>query len=371
MPISRMKRSSFLLTLLGITIILSAGVRLATLLDRRREWLPWPISPADVIGSDSESLQKAANLLHPGDVLSIGAGTYAMKNSLFVPSGTTVRGVAGRTILRKMSGVESQLSEDADYGDTFLTVEQPEKFHVGMGVSIVDDVRNSGWDISVASVAAVKPPYVIISPMTIRDYDHSQHHARIANTFPVLCAIDAENVVLEDLIVDGNRAENNYMNGCRGGAIYMYRVRNIIVRRCTARNYNGDGISFQISDGVQVIDSDSYGHSGFGIHPGAGSARSLVKDCRIHDNGNIGLFLCWRVRHGNFVNNVITNNGQYGISIGHKDTDNEFVGNTIAHNGVTGVYFRKDTLENSGSRNFFRNNQVLDNGNAHEGYGFT
>jgi hypothetical protein len=150
----------------------------------------------------------------------------------------------------------------------------------------------------------------------------------------------------------------------------MYRVRNVTVRRCTARNYNGDGISFQISDGVHVIESESFGHAGYGIHPGTGSVGALVKDCRMHDNGDIGLFLCWRVRHGRFENNVIENNGHYGISIGHKDTDNEFVGNTIAQNGVTGVYFRKETAENSGSRNGFRNNRVLNNGNAREGYGF-
>jgi parallel beta-helix repeat protein len=325
--------------------------------------------PADVIGSDSASLQKAADLLHPGDTLSIGAGTYRMENSLFVPSGVTVRGVPGKTILRKSAGIESSLVEDGDYGETFLAVADPQKFHPGMGVSITDDTLHSGWDISVSSVASVKPPYIIINPMTVRDYDRERQHARITNTFPILCAIDAANITFEDLIVDGNRAENKYIDGCRGGAIYMYRVRNVTVRNCTARNYNGDGISFQISDGVQVLNSESYGHAGYGVHPGTGSVNALVKECRLHDNGDIGLFLCWRVRHGRFENNVIENNGHYGISIGHKDTDNEFLGNTIARNGFSGVYFRKETPQNSGSRNVFRSNKILDNGNAHEGYG--
>jgi len=359
------------LPLLGTMLFLSAGCTTRTVAQPTSRIVTIAQSgPADVVGSDSESLQKAANLLRPGDVLSIGAGTYAMENSLFVPSGVTVRGVPGKTILRKARGVESPLTDDADYGDTFLAVAEPEKFHTGMGVAIVDDTLKTGWDISVTSIASIKPPYVIVNPMTVRDYDRRQHHARMVSTFPILCAIDAANIVLEDLIVDGNRTENDYIDGCRGGAIYMYRVRNVTVRRCTARNYNGDGISFQISDGVHVIDSESYGHAGYGIHPGTGSVSSLVKDCRMHDNGDIGLFLCWRVRHGRFENNVIENNGHYGISIGHKDTDNEFVGNTIAHNGLTGVYFRKETAENSGSRNVFRNNKVLNNGNAHEGYGF-
>ncbi|HYM11947.1 MAG TPA: right-handed parallel beta-helix repeat-containing protein, partial [Bryobacterales bacterium] len=166
------------------------------------------------------------------------------------------------------------------------------------------------------------------------------------------------------------RAENGYIDGCEGGAIYLYRVRNVTVRHCTARNYNGDGISFQITDGVQILDSESYGHAGYGVHPGTGSARALVKGCRMHDNGDIGLFLCWRVRHGRFEDNIIEGNGHYGVSIGHKDTDNEFIHNTIARNGFAGVYFRNETLQNSGHRNTFRDNRVVDNGSSREGYGF-
>ena len=325
---------------------------------------------ADVVGSDSAALRKAASLLRAGDTLVIGAGTYQMDNSLVIPSGVTVRGAPGKTILRKSRGVESLLAEDGDYGETYLPVEQPEKFHPGMGVSILDDTLNSGWDISVSTVAAVEGRALRIDSMTLRDYDRGRLHGRVRNTFPILCAMDAENVVFEDLIVDGNKDENAYIDGCRGGAIYLYRVRNAMVRNCTARNYNGDGISFQITDGVQVLNCESHGHTGYGVHPGTGSARPVVKDCRLHHNGRVGLFLCWRVRHGQFTGNAIEDNGQYGISIGHKDTDNEFLNNTIVRNGFSGVYFRKESFPNSGHRNTFRNNKVLDNGDARAGYGF-
>jgi len=324
---------------------------------------------ADVVGADNAALQKAASLLKPGDTLSIGPGTYEMHNSLFVPSGVTVRGSVGKTILKKSRGVESALIEDGDYGERLLPVAEPEKFRPGMGIAVMDD-SSSGWDISISTVAAVKPPYLVIDPMTVRDYDLERQHARVRNSFPILCAINAEKVVFEDIIVDGNRAENAYIDGCRGGAIYMYNVRDVTVRNCTARNYNGDGISFQITENVSVLNCESYGHAGYGIHPGTGSARPLVKGCRIHHNGGVGLFLCWRVRHGRFEDNIIQENGHHGISVGHKDTDNQFLNNTIARNGSSGVYFRKETLKNSGHRNTFRNNKVLDNGNPREGYGF-
>ena len=325
---------------------------------------------ADVTGTDNEALQKAVGLLRPGDTLSIGPGSYTMNNSVFVPSGVTVRGVPGQTILRKSSGVESALTQDGDYGETALTVAEPEKFRPGIGISVLDDKLNSGWDISISAVTAVDGRTLRINPMTLRDYGAAELHGRVRNTFPILCVMDAADVVLDGITVDGDRVENGYLDGCRGGAIYLYRVRNVTVRNCTARNYNGDGISFQITQNVKVQNCESYGHAGYGIHPGTGSEAPVVENCRLHDNGDIGLFLCWRVRHGRFANNTIENNGHYGISIGHKDTDNEFTGNTIARNGVSGVYFRNETFLNSGHRNTFRNNKVLDNGSQKSGFGF-
>jgi len=325
---------------------------------------------ADVIGNDNVALQKAANLLRPGDTLLIGEGVYTMNNSLLIPSGVTVRGVAGKTILRKSAGVESALADDGDYGETGLRVVEPGKFKPGMGIAIKDDKLSSGWDISIASVTGVEGDLLRVSPMTARDYDHEQQHARVNNSFPILCVIEGHDVVLEDLTVDGNKAENKYLDGCRGGAIYLYRVKDITVRNCVAHDYDGDGISFQITSNVKVLNCESYGHTGYGVHPGTGSERPTIENCRLHDNGQVGLFLCWRVRHGRIAHNTIESNGKYGISIGHKDTDNEFEDNTVTHNGFTGVLFRNETFSNSGHRNTFRSNRILDNGDAKEGYGF-
>jgi len=126
---------------------------------------------ADVIGNDSAALQKAAGMLQPGDTLSIEPGTYEMDNSLFVPSGVTVRGVAGKTILRKSRGVESALAEDGDYGESALMVENPKAFRPGMGIAVLDDAQSSGWDISISSVTGVEGRMLRLGPMTLRDYD--------------------------------------------------------------------------------------------------------------------------------------------------------------------------------------------------------
>jgi parallel beta-helix repeat protein len=262
------------------------------------------------------------------------------------------------------------LVEDGDYGESQVRVAEPQKFQPGMGISVTDKRFNSDWDVSVSTIKSIEGNSLRIDPMLLRDYSAEEHHAVIRNSFPVLCAIETVGVVFEDLIVDGNKAENDYVDGCRGGAIYIYRSKNAIVRNCVAQNYNGDGISFQVTDNVQILNCESCGHTGYGAHPGAGSTHTAIEGCRIHDNGQVGLFLCWRVRDGRFERNSFEGNGEYGISIGHKDTDNVFANNSISGNGKAGIYFRKETFKNSPHRNTFSGNKVLNNGGAKEGYGF-
>jgi len=326
---------------------------------------------ADVTGTDNVALQKAADMLRPGDILEIGPGTYRMENSVFIPcSDVVVRGTPGETVLKKGPGAGSKIVDCGDYGESVLVVAEPEKFKPGMGISITDDRYRSGWAVTVSSVAKITGDTLHLTQMTLRDYNYETGNAKVENTFPILCAVDQKNVTFEDITVDGNRDENPYfLDGCRGGAIYLYKSTDCTIRNCVARNYNGDGISYQITDNVKVIDCVSYGNTNYGIHPGTGSPNSEISNCHFHHNDRIGFFLCWRVRYGLFHDNLIENNGLYGISIGHKDTDNLFENNTIRNNGFSGVYFRKETFKLSGHRNVFRNNKIQDNGNTDRGYG--
>ena len=326
---------------------------------------------AEVIGADNIALQQAADMLKPGDTLVIGPGTYRMDNSLFIPcSDVVVRGTPGETILLKGPGPASKVVDGGDYGEDVLVLAEPEKFKPGMGISVGDDNYSGDWAITVTSIASMSGDTIRLKDRTLRDYDYETKNARVESKFPILCGIGVKNVTFEGITVDGNKAENPYfIDGCRGGAIYLYQSTDCTIRNCVARNYNGDGISFQITDNIQVQNCESYGNTNFGIHPGTGSPHAQISDSHFHNNDSIGFFLCWRVRYGHFTNNVIENNGNYGISIGHKDTDNLFANNTIRNNGFSGVYFRNETFKLSGHRNVFRNNTILDNGDAKRGYG--
>ena len=135
--------SSLPFAALGLASVLSGSPRTVTVAQS---------GTADVVGKDNVALQRACQMLKPGDTLQIGPGTYEMHNSLFVPSGVTVRGTPGKTILMKSRGVESALTDDGDYGEKILRVAEPEKFRPGMGIAVVDNQLKDGWDISISTI---------------------------------------------------------------------------------------------------------------------------------------------------------------------------------------------------------------------------
>jgi hypothetical protein len=135
------------------------------------------------------------------------------------------------------------------------------------------------------------------------------------------------------------------------------------------RSYNGDGVSFQQSNDVVVRNCVSEENASLGFHPGSGSQRPLVEHCVASRNGEDGLFLCWRVRHGVFQDNVLDGNGRFGISIGHKDSDNRFLRNKIRLNDEAGVCFRNETEAMAGHRNRLEANVIENNGVTKEAPG--
>jgi hypothetical protein len=113
---------------------------------------------------------------------------------------------------------------------------------------------------------------------------------------------------------------------------------------------------------VSVSNCEAYGNAFHGIHLGTGARRGRVRYNRTHNNGQDGLFLCWRVQEAVYEKNQSWGNDGDGISLGHKDTDNLFLENVISGNGRAGIFFRDETEANAAHRNVFRDNKIEDNG---------
>ncbi|MBE7502140.1 MAG: right-handed parallel beta-helix repeat-containing protein [Verrucomicrobiales bacterium] len=317
---------------------------------------------ADFVGSDHRVLQAAVDYVAGlgGGTVTIGPGTYGMADSLHLRSGVTVRGTRGQTILRKADGVSSPLAVDGDYGEEQITVVDPTGFRVGGGVAIWDRGAG-GFHTTVARITGRRGDTFSIDKPLNADCMVDQG-ATAATVFPVVSGYDLEGVVVEDLIIEGNRANNPWLNGCRGAGIFLYRGHGTVLRRCVVRDYHGDGISFQQSNDVVVEECLCEANANLGFHPGSGSQRPALRRNVARGNGEDGLFLCWRVKYGVFEGNVLEGNGRFGISIGHKDTDNLLRGNQVRSNRQAGVFFRLETEGMAAHRNRLEANLIENNG---------
>jgi hypothetical protein len=108
---------------------------------------------ADIVGADNRALQAAVDYIAGlgGGTVEIGAGEFVMHDSLHLRSFVTVRGVEGKTILRKAKAAESPLALDGDYGEEQITVINPDGFKVGYGVAIWDS-QSGGFHTTVARI---------------------------------------------------------------------------------------------------------------------------------------------------------------------------------------------------------------------------
>jgi parallel beta-helix repeat protein len=322
------------------------------------------ILDGDIRGNDHRALQAAVDYVGSlgGGTVSIGPGRYEMRNALVLRDNVRVVGVPGKTILAACDGFRCRLAADGDCNQREITVDDASRFRVGDGVAVADKHSASGFGVTTATITArVNATTFRISRPLYFDYLVSRN-ATASLAFPVVGGWQVKNATVEGLTVTGNRAKAEPLDGCRGAGIYLFECSGVTIRNCTVREYNGDGISFQVSSDVVVENCVTEDNAGHGLHPGSGSSKPVVRDNRSTGNGQDGMFVCWRVQHGLFLRNDLNGNVRAGISIGHKDSDNRFLDNSAQRNGSAGLVFRSETEAMGAHRNVFERNRFLDNG---------
>ncbi|MHB0961346.1 MAG: right-handed parallel beta-helix repeat-containing protein [Pirellulaceae bacterium] len=321
---------------------------------------------ADIMGNDNRVLQAAVDYVGNlgGGLVEIGPGEFLMRDALHLRHRVTVRGAGAQTVLKKDREFRSPLAADSDFGEAAITVQNSEGFAVGHGVYVASDTQRHFLGVC-ATVLNARANYFTLSRSMNADIMMNDG-GFAATVFPVISGYNLEDARVENLTVDGNRAENpTKVDGCRTAGIFLYRGDHCVISNCFVRDYNGDGISFQQSNDVVVDGCVVERCTGLGLHPGSGSQRPTVRNCSAVGNGEDGFFFCWRVRGGVAEGNRLENNDGHGMSIGHKDSDNVVRQNTIIGNKQGGVYWRAEREPMAAHRITFENNTVRDN----EGWG--
>lgn len=325
---------------------------------------------SDMSGYTSAAIQIALDALKSrgGGTVKLEKGTFEITGPLRIPGNTVLSGSGQETILRKSDGFRTSFIIDADWGMLKAVVKDVSGFRTGMGIELYDDSHKNGWEVTTAVITDIKDNIIYFDNPTVNDYVASLN-GTVSNACSVIEAVGVENVRISDLVIDGNGKANDYINGCRGGGVYIHKSKNCTVENVKISNFNGDTFSWQITENINIKGCEAADGFGLGFHPGTGSDHSIVENCISHGNKGDGIFLCWRVQNGIFRNNAVYSNGDNGISIGHKDTDNIFENNHVYENSNHGILFRTENEQNSGHRNTFSNNIIENNGTARESSG--
>lgn len=322
-------------------------------------------SNADLNGSSDRVLQAAVDSVarRGGGTVQLLPGTWVLRNSLFLSSRVRLTGSGADTILTRPASVSSVLSADSDWYDQEITLADSSGFQVGDGVVLRAVNPHNGAATVIKRTLTARSGNRFLLSDGLRENLWLSGKPTCDSLYPLITSEYSSDVLIENLVLDGNRAETGHLDGNYGGCIFLQDCSRFTIRRVEARNNNGDGISFQICHDVTVQDCHSHDNADLGVHPGSGSQRPVLRGNRLERNSQ-GLFWCWGVKFGLAEENVIDGNRLYGVSIGHNDTDNLMRNNTIRNSGQFGVLFRHEDR----GLDFWPNRNVLE-GNTIENSG--
>ncbi|MDA0333898.1 MAG: right-handed parallel beta-helix repeat-containing protein [bacterium] len=261
-----------------------------------------------------------------------------LDRGLALHSGIELVGQGSATVLRKGPGRIYPLSGYHNYGMCDVPLQSAAGLEPGMTVSVHDD-KGRGFYETFATITWVEGNWVGLDHGLEADYRAADKPC-LTTAYPLIFAHRAHDIAVRDLTLEGNSADNaEAMGGCRGAAVYFYQSRGIEVTGVRERDYDGEGLGFQICRDVIIRGCTFSSNTGNGLHPGAGSTNALFEDCDSHSNGNCGFFFCVRANHITVTGCRFTNNGT-GVSIGTRDCHNLIESCTVEGNTRAGILVR-------------------------------
>jgi len=319
---------------------------------------------ADIVGSDHRVIQAAVDYVAGlgGGTVQILPGTYRFRNAVKLRTGVRIVGSGLDSVCIKEPSVKTALLENSDWYDQEVTLTNAAGFEVGDGIVLrTKNPHNGSFDTYKRTLIARSGNRFKLNEMLVENF-WTKEGANAATLFALFDGFRISDVAIENICLDGNRANNEFLNGNYVGCIFLRESNRINLKRVIARNFNGDGISWQVCHDVRAEECHSHDNAGFGLHPGSGSQRAVVTGSKLERN-DIGFFFCWGVKWSLVENNAMLDNKRFGVSIGHNDTDNIVRNNEVLRSGKTGIYLRQEHGPTfSPSRNHIEANKVVDSG---------
>jgi hypothetical protein len=319
---------------------------------------------ADLVGTTDRAIQAAVDYVarRGGGTVRVLPGSYRLRNSIFLQSNLRLQGSGPDSVLIKEPSVATKLVVDGDHWHQEVALADPRGFRVGDGVRLVaKDPHGKGTNIVQRTLIAAKGNRFKLD-FRLTERFHLDGDPQIATNFALIQGTDLSNVVVENLLIDGNKARNEMLDkgAFDDGSVRFDQCNRVLVRGITVRNSYCDGIVWGISHDLTVEGCHLYDVARLALHSGSGSQRSLVRANRVQRSGE-GIYFCWGAQHGLYEKNVIEDCG-YGMTFGHSDSDNLIRDNEVRRSAAAGIYFRGGSKAFAPHRNRFEGNRIVDSG---------
>lgn len=318
---------------------------------------------ADIVGTGDRALQAAVDYVVRlgGGTVRVLPGRYTLRNALYLRRGVRLLGSGEKSVLFKRASHETLLADDSDWYDQEITLVDPDGFEVGDGVILESKNPHTGGTDVLRRTLVARSGNRFKLDKALRSNFWTAMAPTISSRFPMITAEEEGGFAVEDLALDGNRANNANINGNYAGALWFQDCSDVALTGLHVRDYNGDGISFQICHDFRVERCHVHNNSDLAIHPGSGSQRPCIRGNQV-SGSNIGIFFCWGVKYGLAEENHIAA-CNYGVSIGHHDDENVVVDNEIQGSFINGLVFRPERGEGFTAKgNRFERNRITDSG---------
>ncbi len=261
----------------------------------------------DFQGAGEKALQAAVDYVaqRGGGTVRVLPGTFRLRNAIYLPSRIRLLGSGPESILVKEPSISTKLAASSDWYDQEVTLADARGFQVGDGVCLRAKDPDTGGPVVIKRTLVARSGNRFKLDKALRENLWLEKGEPTAATlFPLISAENIADVVIENLSLDGNRANNDNLDGNYAGCIFAQDCNRLTFRGVIAHHNNGDGMSWQICHDVLVENCQSHDHAGLGLHPGSGSQRPIMRNNQVRRN-EIGIFFCWGVRFGLAEHNTI------------------------------------------------------------------
>ncbi len=192
---------------------------------------------ADLVGRDDKVIQAAIDYVARlgGGTVQLLPGTFTLRNAVFLPSRLRLRGSGLDSVITKIASETIPLDDDSDWYDQEITLSAPGNFRVGDGVVLRATNPHDGGSTVIKRTLVARSGNRFKLNDGLRENLWVSGKPTCASLFPLLTSENTADVVIEDLTLDGNLAQNENLDGNYAGCIFLQDCNRYTMRRVTAR----------------------------------------------------------------------------------------------------------------------------------------